>query len=198
MTRLLIGWILVLGLPFLAQGHEVPDGEIDRRVQVSVKADSVLVQYSLAMSKATLKKQLRQHDTEPAATLPAMWKQYQKIILTSLHKHMRLTVDGKSSPIKPIKANYSGWSHLHLNCLLKAQIRLSPEPKNIVVTDANFLDAPGNYRIAMKGRSGAKMESSPVPSTTSRAKPIVLVKMSEPEKQTATRVEGKFSLAEQR
>lgn len=175
-----------------ARGHELPDGEIERRVQVSVKPDCVLVEYSLGMNEATLEKELRKHGQKPGDTLSDKWSQYQKIVLPSLAKNMQVTIDGDGQRPKPLRADYSGWSHRHLLCLFKVDVKLSRKPTTIVVTDRNFLDTPGKYRIAMKGRSGAKLEKSSVPPTVSRARPVELSKLSQKKKQTAARAFGQF------
>ena len=194
MPRQLLLTLLVLSQSALANAHELPDGEIERRVQISVKPDRVLLTYSLAMSKATLAKELRRLKQEPTETFSDMWKQYQKLILPSLQKHLRVTVNGKCSPVKSIRADYTGWSHRHLTCLLRADIQLSNDAKKIVVTDGNFPDASGNYRIAIKARSGATMEKASVPPLVMRAKPVVLAKLKKEQKLAATRAEGTFLL----
>ncbi|MDA7979707.1 MAG: hypothetical protein MPJ50_13150 [Pirellulales bacterium] len=194
MSRFVFVLALVLGHPALARGHDLKDGEIERDVQVSVKSDSVLVEYSVAMNKVTLAQELRTHGQKPAKTLSAMWKQYQEVILPVLNKHLELTVAGEKSPFEPIRAEFSGWSHLHLTCLFKAEISLTQQPRTIVFTDGNFHKALGKYRIAMKGRSGAKMAKSTVPPLVSRAKPVVLAKLTPEQNQAATRAEGEFAL----
>jgi hypothetical protein len=107
---------------------------------------------------------------------------------------MRLTVDGEIARLEPIQASFSGWSHGHLICLFKADIQLKRQRTKIVVTDGNFADDPGNYRIAMKGRSGAKIEKASVPPLVSRAKPVALVKLAKPKKQAAVTAQGEAVL----
>ena len=194
MSRVVLCLVLVLGHGVLARGHELPDGVIERRVQISVKPDGVLVQYSLSMNGTTLERELRKHRKKPAETYPAMWKQYEEIILPSIPKHMRLTIEGQRFPLKPIRAEYSGWSHQQLTCLLKAEVPFTEQLKKVVVTDGNFLDTPGSYRIAMKDRSGVTMENSTVATMVTRAKSVDLSKLTEPEKQAATRAQGEFAL----
>lgn len=195
MTRFVLGLVFVLGHALLARGHELPDGEIERRVQVVVKPDRVLVEYSLAMNEATLENELLRCEQRPAETLASMWEQYQEIVLPSLPENMHLTIDGECSPLKPIRADYSGRSHVQLTCLLRSDILLTEQPKKIIVTDGNFLDSPGDYRIAMKGRSGAKMVEPTVPPLVTRAKPVVLSKLTKQQKQAAARAEGQFNVA---
>lgn len=190
MFRTLLCLILPFGYVASATGHELADGIIERRVQISVKPESVLVEYSLAMNEKTLQEQLQKHKTKPAPSRLAMWQQYQKVILPSLAKHIEVTVDGQPSQVKPIRAEYTGWSHRHLSCLFRAEIELAPRRKTIAVTDGNFLDTPGNYRIAMKARSGAMIENTNVPSVVSRAKPVELAKRARAEKRKATYATG--------
>jgi hypothetical protein len=194
MSRFLFCLLLILSRPGFTHAHELPDGEIERRVQVTVKPDRVLLQYSLAMSKATLEKELRKHKQKPSGTFSGMWKQYQRVILPSLQKHLRVTVDGKCLPVKGLRADYTGWSHRHLTCLLKTDIQLTEDAMTIVVIDGNYPDEPGNYRIAMKARSGATMKTSNVSPLVMRAKPVVLAKLKKEQKKVATRAEGSFSV----
>ena len=176
-------------------GHELPDGEIERRVQIVVKPDSILIEYSIGMNKATLRKQLRRHRTKPASDLIKMWKQYEQPILSTLKNNFLITIDGMPSPVEAIQASYSGWSHKHLTCLLKANVTLDSKPKKIVVSDGNFHDSPGDYRIAMKSRSGAVLERSTVPVLTGRADARTLTDLTKLERKEFTQAQGDVSLS---
>ncbi|MCP4191156.1 MAG: hypothetical protein GY768_11075 [Planctomycetaceae bacterium] len=195
---LLLCWVVVFWPPVVASAHELPAGEIERRVQVVVKPDCVLVEYSLGMSEATLDNELRKNGIQPADSLFEKWKQFQEMILPSLPQGMVVTLDGDPVILKPIRADYSGWSHRHLTCLLKAEVKPSEKLLTIVVTDGNYLDAPGEYRIAMKGRSGTKMKKSKLVPTVSRAKPVELANLTKKKKQAATRVEGEFVISDRK
>lgn len=196
MSRLLLCLGFLLGYPVLASSHELPDGEIERRVQISVKPDCVLVEYTLTMGEATLEKELRKNGHEPTGELSDKWKQYQDLILPMLGKNTLVTMDGATRTVRPIRATYSGWSHGHLACLLIADVSLTKKQKTIVVTDRNFLDVPGEYRIALKGRSGAILEKSSTPLLVSRADPVDLAKLTKAQKQAATRAMGEFVLSD--
>ncbi|MEL6106374.1 MAG: hypothetical protein AAFU85_10070 [Planctomycetota bacterium] len=192
MSRFLFWCLVSLGHAVVVGAHELPEDEIERRVQIIVRPDRVSVQYSLAMNQGTLEKQLRQFGREPAATFAGMWQQYQELILQALPEQVAVTVNGTTIALKPIRADHSGWSHHHLTCLLAAPIDLTESPKVVAVTDRNFLDSPGSHRIAMKALSGARMNQSTVPAIVSRAKAIPLKELSEVQRQTAVRVEGTF------
>lgn len=196
MSRRMLFLILVSSCSFVAQGHELPDEEIERRVQVSVKPGRVLVQYSLAMNEVTLKKELWKFSQDTDGTFSELLKRYEKVIPLSLSNHLQLEVDGSVFPIHPVGVEYSGWSHRYLTCLFRGEVQLAATTKTITVTDNNFRDTPGGYRIAMKGISGARMEPSSVPPTVSRATSVVLKGMSQREKEAATTVTGKFSIVE--
>lgn len=195
MQHFLLCLALLLWHTALAQGHELPDEQIERRVQVIVEPDGIQVQYTLAMNKATLGDELRKHELEPAQTLRAMWKQYERIILPLLSERMLLSVDGENSSLKPIRAEYLGWSHRHLVCYLRREVRLTNQSKTILLTDGNFPNAPGNYRIAMKGYSGAKMENPTIPALVSRAEPVEIYQLNEEQKEMATRAKAEFCIA---
>ena len=94
MSRLSLGLILLLGITS-AHAHELPDGEIERRVQVVVKAECVLVEYSLAMNQVTLAKELRKNGVNPVKDFSQKWNQYRDLILPLLAKQLYLELDGK-------------------------------------------------------------------------------------------------------
>ncbi|MEM6365582.1 MAG: hypothetical protein AAF745_14230, partial [Planctomycetota bacterium] len=167
-----------------------PDGEIERHVQISVRPDRVLLEYSLAMNAVTLRQQLERQGVSPEATLAKMWKQYEKVVLRSLPKKLRLSIDDHSIGFRPVRASYSGWSHRHLVCLFKADVALKRQRSEIVVTDGNFPQTLGNYRIAMKGRSGAQVENTTAALLVSKAEPISLAKLSEAERKAAAQAKG--------
>ncbi|MEO1527444.1 MAG: hypothetical protein AAFX06_18605 [Planctomycetota bacterium] len=191
MSRLILCCALVLGCWSPARSHELPDGEIERRVQVIVRPDKVSVQYSLAMNRTTLETQLRQLGEQPAETVDTVWRQFQKAIPRVLAKRMTVTVDGQATTLKPVRADFSGWSHRHLVCLLAAPTELTAEPQRVVVKDANFAGSPGDHRIALKPLSGAKMRNATAPPTVSRAEPVRLKGSSNRE----VKAEGMFFLA---
>lgn len=191
MSRLVLGSILLFGM-HVAHGHELPDGEIERRVQVTVKTDGILIEYSVAMNETTLDKQLRTHGVVPVENLSKKWNQYKALILPLIAKRMHLKVADQPLQCKPVRADYAGWSHGHLNSLVRADISLSGQAKSISVSDKNFTDVPGSYRIAMKARSGVKLVNSTVPLLTSKAKSVDLLKMPISEREAATSALGKI------
>ena len=193
MSRLSLGLILLLGITS-AHAHELPDGEIERRVQIVVKADCVLVEYSLAMNQVTLAKELRKNGVNPVKDFSQKWNQYRDLILPLLAKQLYLELDGKPLQLKPVSADYAGWSHRHLTALMRANVTLAEQSKTISVLDTNFPDALGNYRIAMKARSGVSLENSNVPLLTSRARSVQLCKMAKVEREAATRAAGEISV----
>ena len=196
MCRLSLCLLVSLGLAGLARGHELPDDEIERRVQISVKPDCVLVEYSLWMNEATLRKELRRHGEKPVESLADNWGLYQDIILSTLPQHMNFSVDGKDGSLEPLHAVYSGWSHRYLNCLFRGEVLLSGEPKRVVLTDRNFVDTPGEYRIALKARSGASLRESNAAALLTNAEPVRLAELPEQQKRAATRAEGEFFVSE--
>ena len=194
MSRFLLGLFLLLRLAASVHAHELPDGEIERRVQVVVKPDVVLVEYSLAMNEATLDKELHRFSEKPAEKLAEKWNQYREVILPQLPKHMRVTIDGERVSLQAVRAVYTGWSHVHLTCLLKTEIEMGRERTSIVVTDTNFPKTPGHFRFAMKGRSGATIENATVPPTLSRAKPVALAELAKPQREAAAKAKGEIVL----
>ena len=136
MSRLSLGLILLLGITS-AHAHELRDGEIERRVQIVVKADCVLVEYSLAMNEITLAKELRKNGVNPVKDFSQKWNQYRDLILPLLAKQLYLELDGKPLQLKPVSADYAGWSHRHLNALVRANVTLAEQSKTISVLDTN-------------------------------------------------------------
>lgn len=198
MTRLTFSLILLLAFCHSSFGHDLPDGEIERRVQISVKPDRVLIEYTIAMNDVTLGKQLKtqleKDGTQPAEETPERWKQYQELALRMLPEKVSLKVDGKTVPLKGLRASVSGWSHPHLVCLLKADVQTKRSGARISVTDGNFPDAPGQFRIAMKGRSGASIENASVPTTVSRAKGVSLEDLTNQQRRMALTAKGEIVL----
>lgn len=190
MLRLLICLLLLLTLRASAMGHQLPDGAVERQVQISVKRDRVLVEYTLAMNELTLTKELKKQGVEPALTMSEMWKQYQKIALRSLPEKINVTVGGDRIELQSVRASFSGWSHQHLACLFKAELSPKQSKMAIVVKDDNFPEAIGDYRIALKGRSGAKIQDASVPTMISRAKPVAMEKLTKRERKAATKAEA--------
>ncbi|MEM6690189.1 MAG: hypothetical protein AAF664_12220 [Planctomycetota bacterium] len=190
--RVLPPLLLLLALHLSARGHDLPDGEIERRVQISVKPSRILVEYSLEMSEVTLRKELMDRGLRPSENSTEMWAQFKTVALTSLPKGMSLVIDGETVQLSPLSASYSGWSHRKLSCLLAAEIELSRKKKRVSITDRNFSDTPGHYRMALKSRSGAQIENSTKPLLISKMEPVVLSTLEEPQKLDATTAQADF------
>ncbi|MEM0925963.1 MAG: hypothetical protein AAGJ83_07990 [Planctomycetota bacterium] len=189
--HLLSAVFLLMSCGFVA-GHELPDGAVERRIQVSVKPDRVLMEYSIAMNAVTLKMELKAHGVSLAKTDDERRKQYQEVVLRSLPKKMRLTLDGESAAIKPVRADYSGWSHPHLTCLFRAELEAFDRSASIAFSDENFPNASGSYRIAMKGRSGVRVINSTVPALVSQARPVELEDLSKSQRATVMMAKGEI------
>ena len=84
--RCLLSLVLLLSHYATVRGHELPDGQIERSVQIRVKPDAILVEYTLAMSEATLENQLREGGEMTDVALSKKWNQYKKLVLPSLAK----------------------------------------------------------------------------------------------------------------
>ncbi|MEL7267231.1 MAG: hypothetical protein AAFP69_20800, partial [Planctomycetota bacterium] len=96
--------------------------------------------------------------------------------------------------VKAMRASYSGWSHRHLVCLLKADITPKALSSKIEVDDNNFPAAPGSYRIALKGRSGVSLKNATVPPIISGAKPVDPSTLSKTQRRAASRAEAEVIL----
>ena len=180
----------------LAKAHELPDGFIEREIQVTVKRDRILVSYAIAMNRVTLAQELKKLVDEPTDVIEDQWEQFREVIPQVLAEQIALRFAGQSVELIPQRADFTGWSHVHLNCLLAADIELSNTPKNLELRDTNWLETPGDYRIAMKNRSGVRIGKPNVPAMVAKSKRVDLTKLSEQERSAATRAVATLSLVE--
>ncbi|MEM8495256.1 MAG: hypothetical protein AAF663_07700 [Planctomycetota bacterium] len=194
MSRSVFCLAAIIAFVSVAAAHEMPEGDIERCVQVCVEPTCVVVQYTLGMSDETLGKELRRQSIAPAETLRKRWQQYQQAVLPSLAEGMTLSVGGEPVALKPYRTEYLGWRHRHVVCYFRADVRLARQPKKIVLADGNFWDAPGGYRLGMESRVGASMANPIGPVVATRSTPTKLAGLSDRQKGLATRAEGAFHL----
>jgi hypothetical protein len=142
--------------------HDLPDGQVERALQVTAYPDRIEVKYQFGLSERTMWKELRGAgeskevdigglDREELAALEA---EYLEKVAGELPGRMELLLAGERQEQPSISKELIYQHHLQFECRLVYPCTVAAEPCSFELTDQNFAAYPGHYRVAVRGRGG--------------------------------------------
>ena len=179
----------MLGASVLLLGHVLPDGVVERSVQVTVYPDRLEIRYQVGFNPKTLARQLQQlapHSPVPDDPNEALAR-YRELVLPRLAQRLNVRVDGQQREVLPIEARRIFRHHAQLECVLHVPLEAPYASTRLQLEDENFPDALGSHRMAVKGRAGVEVTESNVPPILARAERIEAAKL-DPEQLASRRV----------
>ena len=180
---------LMLGASVLLLGHVLPDGVVERAVQVTVYPDRLEIRYQVGFNPKTLARHLQQ--LAPDSPVPddpdEALARYRELILPRLAQRLNVRVDGQRREVLLIEARRIFRHHAQLECVLHVPIEAPYASTRLQLEDENFPDAPGSHRMAVKGRAGVEVTESNAPPILARAERIEAAKLG-PEQLASRRV----------
>lgn len=184
------GWCFAIGI--LASGHSLPDGHVERAVQVLVYPSRIEIRYLIGINDNTVTERLKQSELPAAipAESDAALLEYGKRIFPELAGRIAVTLDGQHQPVRPMERSRIYKHHVQLECVYHIAIGGSEAPRKLTIVDKNFHDAPGAHRMAIKGREGAFVLDATAPPILARVERIPWTEMTKEQKLAATRLEG--------
>ena len=173
-------------LLFAATWHVLPDGDIERAVQLTVRADRIEIRYMIGMNPITLAKKLEQDTSDGGLD---DWRTYAVAAQSTITNTLELSLNDR-----PLKLTALRWRPLPLHilqieCVLEAELPddiPAGAERRLAIRDKTYAKAPGFARLAVRG-VGVENFQSETPPLVARVQRKRLGEMSEAE-QKATRV----------
>ena len=160
--------MLVLATELL--GHPIPDGMIERGVQVTVYPSRVEIHYFLGASDNTFVNARPKRKTDRLADHGrSPFELYRDWAVKEIGKHLRISLDGKAIAFGAPKGHFVRQHHARIELVFVAPIKLGGEWDKLRVTDSNYRDFPGVHRVGIRCRGGTERRPSNVPEMFSRA-----------------------------
>jgi len=186
------GWAFVIGV--FALGHPLPDGHIERAIQVQVYPARVEIRYYLGINGNTVGARWKQ--ASPGAAVPAdpeeALVQYCTGLSPKLGRRITVTVNGEKRPVRSARCSRIFKHHIQFECVYHIDIEAGETPQKLAIIDGNFRETPGSHRMALKGRDGVYVLDTTAPAILARVQRIPWDEMTDEQREMATHIEGMF------
>ncbi len=196
MHRLLFCLLAISVCLPLVQAHELPEGVVERDVQIIIFPERIEVQYTIEMNEKTMRAEfgkLRPDLTSEREPRKA-WDQYRLAVNAELPKRIVLAINDFQPELKTTSSQTLEKHGIQLMWVMSAEMGAKSDSQSITLHDKNFNDKPGYHRLALKGRRGVKIEQSTAPVIVSQVPRSSWAELTEAQKNRATRVAARFQL----
>lgn len=191
----------LFALAGFAQAHGLPDGVIERGVQIDISPETVLVQYRIGLTPNTLHEELTRLDnpdpkdkSDPSAD--DLYRRYARAVEPLLLKDLRLTVGETTLMPNVLAVRTLSDHHAQIEILLGASLPMRLEPGReyeLRFLDSHFPDT-GFLLVGVRGRDRVEVVDSDVPAVTIRAPRRDLERLSAVEVADVRETKARFRL----
>ncbi len=145
--------------------HPLPQDVLDRRAQVEVFPDQVVVVYQIGAGDEKLRTVYTAATGKDAEGLEPrqLWDELEVHLAQELPEGLKLRIDGQPVELTFASVAPVALHHIRLEFRFVAEYDFDDQPHTIGFVDENFVEHPGFHRVALKGRSGTKVLSANVP-----------------------------------
>jgi hypothetical protein len=193
-------WLLG-ALAGFAQAHGLPDGVIERGVQIDISPETVLVQYRIGLTPHTLHEELTRLGEADSGDAPdqnddALYRRYARAIEPLLLKDLRLTVGESTLILNVMAVRTLSDHHARIEILLGASLPMRLEPGReyeLRFRDSHFPNT-GFLLVGVRGRDGVEVVDSDAPAVTIRAPRRDLERLSAVEAADLRETKARFRL----
>jgi hypothetical protein len=145
--------------------HDLPDGQVERALQVTAYPDHIEVRYQFGMSERTLCDQGRAGadvvdvDGLSEEQLRSIEAEYLATVAEEIVERIELLVAGEIQQRATVVGELIYLHHLQFECRVIYPLVLDSESVRLELSDQNFATYPGHYRVAVRGRGGLEAVS---------------------------------------
>ncbi|MCO6456075.1 MAG: hypothetical protein J5I93_12315, partial [Pirellulaceae bacterium] len=161
---------LAIALQLLAPAHVLPDGVVERGVQVTAYDDQLEIRYLVGLNDATLALKLAEllPDQTPPIDPQQALDLYRQRILSELASGLTVLLDDQPQTIQPVETRRGTLHHVQLECVYHVPLPPGGQLMRLELLDRNFAADPGNHRMAAKGRGDVQLDDCSVPPILAR------------------------------
>lgn len=158
MRRLVPATFLIASWMVPALAHDVPDDQIDRSIQATVRPGRLVIDYEIGLTESTLTEGLR----ELLGQLPAGDRsdRYGRELGPLVARGLLVTVDDRPLELRCWRFDLRVEGHPHFTFRLEAPL---PPRGRLRLQDTNFAASEGSSRLAVRGVAGATVLGDDLP-----------------------------------
>ncbi|QGJ70399.1 Hypothetical protein PBC10988_20950 [Planctomycetales bacterium 10988] len=206
----------LVALPQSVSAHGLPDGLVERGVQVIMRPEGMELSYRIGLNDPTLAGELERlqlgedldlatiaEDKATPETMQQAWKAYQERLEEIIPGQLTVTIQGEPIQLKWVRTSAGRDHHARLKIYYQADWKNELagqvyEGKEFTIPftlkDDSFRDAPGYHRIAFKGIGDIMVTESNTKPIVLRTPRILESELTEEEREEARNIVAKFYL----
>ena len=163
MRLALIAMILLAAWEPSARAHDIPNAQVDRSIQLTVRPGGLLIAYEITLSELTLTQDLRALiGTLPGADRRGWFDEYGRLGGPSLNgKGLLVSVDGRPQVLRSGRFDLSVEDHVRYTFHFESDL---PARGRLAIRDTNYASGEGMSRLAVRGIDGIVIRGDDLPS----------------------------------
>ena len=190
MRRRLFTLLLLASWVLSAHAHDIPNAQVDRSIQVTIRPGGLLIAYEITLSELTLTQDLRALiGTLPGADRREWFDQYGKIGGPLNAKGLLVSVDGRPLALRSGGFDLSVEDHVRYTFHFEADL---PERGRLAIRDTNYASGEGMSRLAVRGLSGVVVRGDDLPSDVTKIPNRRVWQLTDAEERRTRRLEVEF------
>ena len=166
MRPLVFAVLVVAAWVLSAQAHDIPNAQVDRSIQATVRPGRLLISYEIVLSELTLTQDLRALiGTLPGADRREWFDEYGRIGGPLNAKGLLVSVDGRPLVLRSGGFDLSVEDHVRYTFHFEADL---PPRGRLAVRDTNYASGEGTSRLAVQGMNGIVIRGDDLPSDVTK------------------------------
>ncbi|MDR3639256.1 MAG: ABC transporter permease [Isosphaeraceae bacterium] len=148
-------------MPIAGRAHDIPNAQVDRSIQVTVRPGRLAIDYEVSLAELTLVRDLRGLvETLPAGSPSDLFDLYGRVTGPMNAMGFHVAVEGR--PIEPVMRGFDLKVEEHPRYTFHFEATLPPQGR-LVVQDNNFAGSEGTSRLAVRGAGGVVLKGDDLP-----------------------------------
>jgi nickel/cobalt transporter (NicO) family protein len=173
-----------------AQAHDIPNAQVDRSIQVTVRPGGLLIAYEITLSELTLTQDLRALiGTLPGADRRGWFDEYGRIGGPLNAKGLLVSVDGRPLVLRSAPFELSVEDHVRYTFHFESDL---PQRGRLAIRDTNYTSGEGMSRLAVRGMSGIVIRGDSLPSDVTLIPNRRVWQLTDAEERRTRRLEVQF------
>jgi nickel/cobalt exporter len=157
----LLALVLTAGWILPAHAHDIPNAQVDRSIQATVRPGRLSIAYEIGLSELTLTQDLRALiGTLPGADRREWFDQYGRIGGPLNAKGLLVSVDGRPLVLRSGGFELSIENHMRYTFQFETDL---PPRGRLAIQDTNYATGEGMSRLAVQGMSGVVIRGDDLP-----------------------------------